>query len=96
MIRPGPLPRRASPEAKAARIETVLHNPDTREAFDAVRLRLISQLETTTLDGSVERERLVLELVRKLQTFVAFKAELLAPLNAHRIKEHSDLKKHGE
>lgn len=98
MHRPGSSPlRRHSPEAQANRVRTVLDGPDAREAFDKVRLQLISDIEGMRLDGSPEKERKVLELVRQLHAFIDFKATLIKPLINERIStKRAELQENGE
>lgn len=89
--------RRSSPEAKAARVATVLDGPDAREAFEAVRNNIIRDIEAATLDGSRASEEKVLELVRQLQCFVRFKLELIRPLINAKLKNREvDLSSNGE
>lgn len=76
--------RRQSREAAAERISALMDNPEARGALDGVRERIIMELEEIKLDGSVASNRQALELVRQLQTFLAFKRELLRPLVAER------------
>ncbi len=78
--------RRQSDEVKAARAETLLANPDFRAAFEGVRAQIVLDLEATSLDGSPEVERRVLEYVRQLQALLEVKAKLMEPLTAALLK----------
>ena len=50
------------------------HNADFQHVFNALRQRMIGDIETVELDGSDEKEQAALEKIRKLQTLLSLKA----------------------
>ena len=78
--------RRDSNDVAAERIASLFNNPDIVNALDVQRDRIISDLETVPMDGSEASQRKALELVRQLQTFIAFKRQLLQPILVQRMQ----------
>lgn len=72
--------RRESLEARAARIEQLLANPDLNEAYTAMRNRIIREMDDLVFNGANDHE--AANLIRKLQATAAFKKELTDVLKA--------------
>lgn len=82
--------RNSDPEVAANRARTLAENPAYREQFDMVRNQLISDIETTILDGSREREDSILEYARQLQALTEVRRRMLEPLQEQLLQENRE------
>jgi hypothetical protein len=79
--------RRGSLGAKAEKARRLAENPDIKRLFVETRESIIASIERITLDGSVERENAVLELVRQLQCMTELRRTMLRPIAQEQLEE---------
>lgn len=79
--------RRHSLAAQASKTEALLESTQAKDAMAAMREDIVSQMEVLKLDGSPSSTDAAVELVRKLQTLLSFKRELVRPIARQRAEE---------
>lgn len=79
--------RRNSAEVKAKRAQVLLDDPNLRAVFDTAHAECVREIERVTLDGSPEKERAALEMVRQLQALNQVKRVIMRPLVAEQMNK---------